>query len=68
MLSHCPKTTSSSFHTLERRSIIALLDIKRAKKIVLVVLTKGESSEKIKCSLKSNFLHLKHLLHPTTYL
>jgi hypothetical protein len=45
MLSHNPKKTSSNSHTLERRSIIALLDIKRAKKIALVVLTKGESSE-----------------------
>jgi hypothetical protein len=45
MLSHNPKKTSSNSHTLERRSIIALLDIKRAKKTVLVILTKGESSE-----------------------
>jgi hypothetical protein len=45
VLSHSPKKTSSSFHTLERRSIVALLDIKKAKKIVLVVLTKRESSE-----------------------
>jgi hypothetical protein len=45
MLSDSPKKTSSSFHTLKRRSIIALLDIKKAKKIVLVDLTEGESSE-----------------------